>query len=117
MEVLKAKNWKELTTNRKERNKLVEKAKTHPGFREEEYLVTNYPAPRQMTTQNCCLLQKLCEVSDFLQVSFNRRIQTGSETHQASYPCTTTAISAVCLRSWPLTLFHNEFKLWQTVKS
>jgi hypothetical protein len=31
-EVLKVKNWKELTTNRKEWNKLVEKAKTHPGL-------------------------------------------------------------------------------------
>ena len=31
MEVLKVKNWKELTRNRKEWNKLVEKAKTHPG--------------------------------------------------------------------------------------
>jgi hypothetical protein len=30
MEVLKVKNWKELTRNRKERNKLVEKTKTHP---------------------------------------------------------------------------------------
>jgi hypothetical protein len=32
MEVLKVKNWKELTRNRKEWNKLVEKAKTHPGL-------------------------------------------------------------------------------------
>ena len=32
MEVLKAKNWKELAGNRKEWNKLVEKAKTHPGL-------------------------------------------------------------------------------------
>jgi hypothetical protein len=32
VEVLKAKNWKELTINRKEWNKLVEKAKTHPGL-------------------------------------------------------------------------------------
>jgi hypothetical protein len=32
MEVLKVKNWKELTRNRKEWNKLVEKAKTHPEF-------------------------------------------------------------------------------------
>jgi hypothetical protein len=30
MEVLKVKNWEELTRNRKEWNKLVEKAKTHP---------------------------------------------------------------------------------------
>jgi hypothetical protein len=30
MEVLKVKNWKELIGNRKEWNKLVEKAKTHP---------------------------------------------------------------------------------------
>jgi hypothetical protein len=30
MEVLKVKNWKELTRNRTEWNKLVEKAKTHP---------------------------------------------------------------------------------------
>jgi hypothetical protein len=30
MEVLKVKSWKELTRNRKEWNKLVEKAKTHP---------------------------------------------------------------------------------------
>jgi hypothetical protein len=29
MEVLKVSNWKELTRNRKEWNKLVEKAKTH----------------------------------------------------------------------------------------
>jgi hypothetical protein len=29
MELLKAKNWKELTRNRKEWNKLVENAKTH----------------------------------------------------------------------------------------
>jgi hypothetical protein len=29
--VLKVKNWKELTRNRKEWNKLVEKAKTNPG--------------------------------------------------------------------------------------
>jgi hypothetical protein len=29
-EVLKVKNWKELTRNRKEWNKLVEKAKTNP---------------------------------------------------------------------------------------
>ena len=32
MEVLKVKNWKELTRNRNERNKLVEKAKTHTGL-------------------------------------------------------------------------------------
>jgi hypothetical protein len=32
MEVLKVKKWKELTRNRKEWNKLVEKAKTHPGL-------------------------------------------------------------------------------------
>jgi hypothetical protein len=32
MEVLKVINWKELTRNRKEWNKLVEKAKTHPGL-------------------------------------------------------------------------------------
>jgi hypothetical protein len=32
MEVLKVKNWKELTGNRKEWNKLVEKAKTNPGL-------------------------------------------------------------------------------------
>jgi hypothetical protein len=32
MEVLKVKNWKELTRNRKEWNELVEKAKTHPGL-------------------------------------------------------------------------------------
>jgi hypothetical protein len=32
MEVLKVKNWKELTGNRKEWNNLVEKAKTHPGL-------------------------------------------------------------------------------------
>jgi hypothetical protein len=31
MEVLMVKNWKVLTRNRKEWNKLVEKAKTHPG--------------------------------------------------------------------------------------
>jgi hypothetical protein len=31
VQVLKVKNWKELTGNRKEWNKLVEKAKTHPG--------------------------------------------------------------------------------------
>ena len=31
MEMLKVKNWKELTRNRKEWNKLVEKAKTTPG--------------------------------------------------------------------------------------
>ena len=30
--VLQVKNWKELTGNRKEWNKLVEKAKTHPGL-------------------------------------------------------------------------------------
>jgi hypothetical protein len=29
--VLKVKNWKELTGNRQEWNKLVENAKTHPG--------------------------------------------------------------------------------------
>jgi hypothetical protein len=32
MKVLKVNNWKELTRNRKELNKLVEKAKTHPGL-------------------------------------------------------------------------------------
>jgi hypothetical protein len=32
MEELKVKNWKELTGNRKEWNKLVEKAKTDPGL-------------------------------------------------------------------------------------
>jgi hypothetical protein len=32
MEVLKVNNWKELSRNRKEWNKLVEKAKTHPGL-------------------------------------------------------------------------------------
>jgi hypothetical protein len=32
MEVLKVKNWKELTGNRKEWNKLVVKVKTHPGL-------------------------------------------------------------------------------------
>jgi hypothetical protein len=32
MEVLKVKNWKKLTRNRKEWNELVEKANTHPGF-------------------------------------------------------------------------------------
>jgi hypothetical protein len=32
MEVLKVKNWKELTTNRKESNKLVEKAEIHPAL-------------------------------------------------------------------------------------
>jgi hypothetical protein len=32
MEVLKVKNWNELTGNRKQWNKLVEEAKTHPGF-------------------------------------------------------------------------------------
>jgi flagellar biosynthesis chaperone FliJ len=32
VEVLKVKNWKELSRNRKEWNKLVEKAKTHPGL-------------------------------------------------------------------------------------
>jgi hypothetical protein len=32
MEVLKVKNWKELTRNRKEWNNLVEKAKTHTGL-------------------------------------------------------------------------------------
>jgi hypothetical protein len=32
MEVLKVKNLKELTGNRKEWNKLVKKAKTHPGL-------------------------------------------------------------------------------------
>jgi hypothetical protein len=31
-EVLKVKNWKELTRNRKEWNTLIEKAKTHPGL-------------------------------------------------------------------------------------
>jgi hypothetical protein len=30
MQVLKVKNWKDLTRKRKEWNKLVEKAKTHP---------------------------------------------------------------------------------------
>jgi hypothetical protein len=30
--VLKMKDWKELTGNRKEWNNLVEKAKTHPGL-------------------------------------------------------------------------------------
>jgi hypothetical protein len=30
MEVLKVKNWKDSTGNRKEWNKFVEKAKTHP---------------------------------------------------------------------------------------
>jgi hypothetical protein len=32
VEVLKVKNWKELTRNRKELNKLLEKAKTHAGL-------------------------------------------------------------------------------------
>ena len=32
MEVLKVKNWKELTRNRKEWNELVEKDKTHRGL-------------------------------------------------------------------------------------
>jgi hypothetical protein len=32
MEVLKVKNWEELTRNRKEWNKLVEKVKPHPGL-------------------------------------------------------------------------------------
>jgi hypothetical protein len=32
MKVPKGKNWKELTRNRKKWNKLVEKAKTHPGL-------------------------------------------------------------------------------------
>ena len=32
MEVLKVKNWKELTGNGKEWNKLVEKTKTHSGL-------------------------------------------------------------------------------------
>jgi hypothetical protein len=32
MEMLKVKNWKELSRNRKEWNTLVEKAKTHPGL-------------------------------------------------------------------------------------
>jgi hypothetical protein len=32
IQVLKVKNWKESTRNRKERNNLVEKAKTHPGL-------------------------------------------------------------------------------------
>jgi hypothetical protein len=32
MDVLKVKNWKDLTRNRKEGNKLVEKAKTHTGL-------------------------------------------------------------------------------------
>jgi hypothetical protein len=32
MEVLKVENWKELIRNRKERNKLVDKAKTQPGL-------------------------------------------------------------------------------------
>jgi hypothetical protein len=32
LEVLKVKNWKELSRNRKEWNKLVEKAKTDPGL-------------------------------------------------------------------------------------
>jgi hypothetical protein len=32
MEVLKVKNWEELNGNRKEWNKLVEKAKTHPAL-------------------------------------------------------------------------------------
>jgi hypothetical protein len=31
-QVLKVKNWKEFTRNRKEWNNLVEKAKTHPGL-------------------------------------------------------------------------------------
>jgi hypothetical protein len=32
IKVLKVKNWKELIGNRKEWNKLEEKAKTHPGL-------------------------------------------------------------------------------------
>jgi hypothetical protein len=32
MKVLKAKNWKEFTRNRKEWNKLVQKTKTHHGL-------------------------------------------------------------------------------------
>ena len=32
MEVFKVKNWKKLTRNRKEWNKLVKKAKAHPGL-------------------------------------------------------------------------------------
>jgi hypothetical protein len=32
MQGLKVKNWKELTRNRKERNNVVKKAKTHPGL-------------------------------------------------------------------------------------
>jgi hypothetical protein len=32
MEVLKVKHWKVLTRNRREWNKLIEKAKTHPGL-------------------------------------------------------------------------------------
>ena len=32
MEVLKVKNWKQMSRNRKEWNKLVEKAKTNPGL-------------------------------------------------------------------------------------
>jgi hypothetical protein len=32
MQVLKVKNWKELTGNRKEWNNLVEKAYTHTGL-------------------------------------------------------------------------------------
>ena len=32
LRVLKVKNWKELTRNRKEWNRLVEKAKTHSGL-------------------------------------------------------------------------------------
>jgi hypothetical protein len=32
MELLKVKNWKELTRNRKDWNKLVENAKTHPAL-------------------------------------------------------------------------------------
>jgi hypothetical protein len=32
LQVLKVKNWKQLTGNRKEWNNLVEKAKTHPGL-------------------------------------------------------------------------------------
>jgi hypothetical protein len=31
-QVLKVKNWKELIGNRKEWNKLVQKAKSHPGL-------------------------------------------------------------------------------------
>jgi hypothetical protein len=46
MDVLKVKNWKDLTTNTKEWNKLVEKAKTHPG--------SQYCRRRRRISSNIC---------------------------------------------------------------